>query len=88
MDEGENWIVGRSEECDISIDYSVLTRKHLQISKTDGYFYVKDMGSSNKTLLNGKELEPQKNVPLKANDEISVSDLRIILRSEIKIWNS
>ena len=78
LDEGESWIVGRSEECDISIDYSVLTRKHLQISKVDGYFYVKDMGSSNKTFLNGKELEPQKTVPLRANDEISISDLRII----------
>ena len=72
------WIIGRSEECDISIDYSILTRKHLQVSKINGKFYVIDMGSSNKTFLNDQELEPKKEVLLRANDEISVADLKIV----------
>ena len=78
LNEGQNWIIGRSEECDISIDYSILTRRHLQISKIAGSFYIKDLGSSNKTFLNNKELEPQKEALLKANDEISVSDLKMV----------
>ena len=48
---GNSWILGRSEECDISIDYVFLTRKHIQFLKKDSKFYVKDLGSSNKTLL-------------------------------------
>ena len=78
LSEKPSWTIGRSEECDISIDYSILTRKHLQISKIHGKFYVKDMGSSNKTFLNDQELEPRKEILLRANDEISVSDLKIV----------
>ena len=78
LSEGQNWIIGRAEECDISIDYSILTRKHLQISKIEEKFYVKDLGSSNKTFLNDQELEPHKEMLLRANDKISVSDLKIV----------
>ncbi len=78
LSEGDSWIIGRSEECDISLDYDILTRKHLQISKAGGQFYVKDLGSSNKTFLNGQALEEHKEILLRANDEISVSDLKIV----------
>lgn len=78
LNEGDNWTIGRSEECDISIDYSVLTRKHLQISKKDGQFYLTDLGGANQTFLNDTELIPHKSVPLKPNDEIFISDLSII----------
>lgn len=78
LGEKESWIIGRAEECDISINYSILTRKHLQITKTKEKFYVKDLGSANKTFLNGKELQPNKDNLLRANDEISVADLKIV----------
>jgi len=78
LNEGQNWIIGRSEDCDISIDYNILTRKHLQISKADGKFYIKDLGSANKTFLNGCELTPHKETLLRPSDEISVSDLKMV----------
>ena len=78
LSKGSEWTIGRSEDCDISVDYSILTRKHLQITKTDSRFFVKDLGSSNKTFLNKKELKPHKEVPLEPNDEISVADLKIL----------
>ena len=64
--------------CDISIDYSVLTRKHLKITKQAENFYVQDLGSANKTFLNGEELKAGQSFPLRANDEISISDLKIV----------
>ena len=78
LNQSESWTVGRSEDCDISIDYSILTRKHLKITKKQKSFYVEDLGSSNKTFLNNKELEPHKAVLLKPNDEISISDLKML----------
>ena len=39
---------------------------------------LKILGSSNKTFLNDQELESHKDVLLRPNDEISVSDLKII----------
>ena len=29
LTEGENWIIGRSEECDVSIDYDILTMENI-----------------------------------------------------------
>lgn len=78
LNDKQSWIIGRSEDCDISIDYGILTRKHLQISKIDEKFYVKELGSSNKTYLNNKEMKPLKEFLLTANDEISVADLKIV----------
>ncbi|MDE0091815.1 MAG: FHA domain-containing protein, partial [Oligoflexia bacterium] len=75
---GDNWVLGRSEECDVCIDYSFLTRKHLQFLKKESRFYVKDLGSANKTFLNGKELAPHVETLLKPDDEISVADLKIL----------
>ena len=78
LNEGDSWVIGRSEECDISVDYSVLTRKHLKITKQAENFYVQDLGSANKTFLNGEELKAGQPFPLRANDEISISDLKIV----------
>ena len=75
---GDSWVLGRSEECDICIDYSFLTRKHIQFIKKESKLYVKDLDSANKTLVNGKELPSKKEVLLKPNDEISVADLKLL----------
>ena len=75
---GDSWTLGRSEECDICVDYSFLTRKHIQFLKKGSKFYVKDLGSANKTLVNGKELAQKEEALLQPNDEISVADLRIL----------
>ena len=78
LNDKTSWTVGRAKECDISIDYNILTRKHLKIFNKDGAFYVEDLNSANKTFVNGQELSPHKSVLLRANDKISVSDLKII----------
>ena len=78
LNDKKSWTLGRAKDCDISIDYSILTRKHLKIFNKDGAFYVEDLKSANKSFLNGRELMPRKPVLLRANDKISVSDLKII----------
>jgi len=75
---GKKWIIGRSEDCDVSINYDLLTRQHLEIEKKEDRFYVKDLGSTNKTHLNGRVLSPHKNMLLNVDDEISVNDLKIV----------
>ena len=44
LNEGQSWIIGRSEECDFSVDYDILTRKHMQISKVGGKVLCKRSG--------------------------------------------
>ena len=75
---GEKWVIGRSEDCDVSINYDLLTRRHLEIEKKDNHFFLKDLGSANKTYLNGQDLKSHKEYLLQVNDEISIADLKIV----------
>ena len=87
LNEERSWLVGRAADCDISIDYSVLTRKHLKITRDKKDFYVEDLGSANKTVLNGKLLPPNKATLLKANDQISVSELKMVFEVRNRNFN-
>lgn len=53
--EGET-LVGRSKECDIHLAAAHLSRRHAQLQVIDGLLYVKDLGSSNGTFLNGNKV--------------------------------
>ena len=63
---GEFFVVGRSPECDLSIDDKALSRRHFQISGRTAV--LEDLGSHNKTYLNGEPLSsPRK---LQPGDEV------------------
>ena len=75
---GEKWIIGRAEDCDVSINYDLLTRRHLEVYKKEDRYYVKDLGSTNKSYLNGTALISNKGMILNVDDEITISDLKIV----------
>jgi two-component system, cell cycle response regulator len=45
-------IIGRDENCHISVDDPSVSRKHLKIFKESRIFYIEDLGSTNKTYVN------------------------------------
>lgn len=49
-------IIGRSNECDISLGTAHLSRRHAKLTVEDGLLFVKDLGSANGTFLNGKQV--------------------------------
>jgi pSer/pThr/pTyr-binding forkhead associated (FHA) protein len=49
-------IVGRSNDCDITLAAAHLSRRHAKLMVKEGLLYVKDLGSSNGTYLNGKRV--------------------------------
>jgi pSer/pThr/pTyr-binding forkhead associated (FHA) protein len=55
--------IGRGEEADIVLNDPMSSRIHAAIRYWDDIFVVRDMGSSNGTLLNGKKIEVAKLVP-------------------------
>jgi pSer/pThr/pTyr-binding forkhead associated (FHA) protein len=69
--------IGRGEEADIVLNDPMSSRVHAAIRYWDDIFVVRDMGSSNGTLLNGKKVEVAKLTPgdvLKVgNTEFSVA---------------
>ncbi|MGI9287567.1 MAG: FHA domain-containing protein [Pseudomonadales bacterium] len=50
-------VIGRSSECDLTIDSDLLSRRHAEISIENGQLRIVDLGSSNGTFLNGVKIE-------------------------------
>lgn len=65
-------VVGRSSECEIHLAVAHLSRRHAQLQVVDGLLYVKDLGSSNGTFLNGK---PVTEARVRRGDELRFDTL-------------
>ena len=50
-------VVGRRRDCDLCIPLMVVSRRHCELNQDMGRLTLRDMGSSNGTLLNGKRVE-------------------------------
>lgn len=46
-------LVGRRESCDIVLRFPNVSGSHCELSLNEGYWFVKDLGSSNGTKVNG-----------------------------------
>lgn len=66
-------VLGRSQECDISLGVVHLSRKHAKVTVTDRGLKVEDLNSSNGTYINGKKVSSAHAI---AGDEISFDTLR------------
>ena len=66
---GERATLGRSQDCDLQIKDVESSRVHAEVFARDGQYHVRDLGSSNGTLLNGTEVEE---CVLKHGDRIQI----------------
>lgn len=73
---GKSWrigvrplVFGRSVGCDVTVPDPLISRQHCVVFLDGSTPHVKDLGSSNSTLLNGK---PVKDAVLRPGDEIAV----------------
>jgi predicted component of type VI protein secretion system len=70
--------VGRHDECQLRIKSSQVSRKHCELFEKKGLLLVKDLNSSNGTLVNGKRIQGQR--VLEPGDELTIGP--ILLRVE------
>ncbi|MBQ9157135.1 MAG: FHA domain-containing protein [Eubacterium sp.] len=49
----DEYVIGRSKECDIVLDHPAVTRRHARVYKKDNRFYIEDMDSANGVFVNG-----------------------------------
>jgi two-component system cell cycle response regulator len=57
VDELGELIVGRATTCDLRIDDTSLSRQHCRIRKTNGAYFVEDLGSRNGTQVDGMRIK-------------------------------
>ncbi len=67
--------IGRSEEADIVLPYEDVSRKHALIWRSDGRSWIRDLGSSNGTVVDGTVLG-EKPVPLSSGSVLSLAGHR------------
>ena len=77
LEEQEEWTFGRGEEADIMVDNPNISREHFKINKEGEKYYIRDLKSSNGTILNDKELNPAKKYPINSGDMIYILDIEI-----------
>lgn len=75
--EGNHWVLGRSETCDIQVKDGKASRKHIVIRFDGKNYYGKDLGSSNGTSLNEEVMTPDKEYKIKSGDFFQIGAAKI-----------
>ena len=65
-------VVGRKEDCDLRLDHKSVSKFHCVIVKMDNTLLIRDLGSTNGTVVNGKKI---RRATLKNNDCLNVANL-------------
>lgn len=78
--EGEEWVLGRSPDCDVVLDAAAVSRRHLILRNDSGRFSVKDLGSRNGTYINGSRV--QESAPLRNRDQMLICDILFEFQGE------
>jgi FHA domain len=72
FDVGSGATLGRSNGADINVDDPFASSAHARIFQRGDYMYVEDMGSTNGTYLNGRQIRSAER--LKVADKIRIGD--------------
>ena len=65
-------MLGRADTADIQVDDQFASSAHARIYPRDGFMYIEDMGSTNGTYLNGRQMGGPERLKLK--DVIRIGD--------------
>jgi hypothetical protein len=73
-------VIGRSRDCDIVLSDSNVSRRHAEIELGDQGWTVRDLGSTNGILVNGRRAEGS--VPLHGGDRIELGTSQLLFELE------
>lgn len=71
-------VLGRRHDCDLRIPLPMVSRRHCQLSVNGALMKLRDLGSQAGTLVNGKPVEAEKDIPVKAGDYIGIGPLTFV----------
>jgi hypothetical protein len=67
--------LGRSDACEVPIDDSFASSAHARVFARDGTVYIEDLGSTNGTFLNGRQISGPE--PLSLDDTVRIGDTEL-----------
>jgi pSer/pThr/pTyr-binding forkhead associated (FHA) protein len=71
---GDSFVVGRGADCDVVIPDPEVSRKHFRVEVNGRHGYLEDLGSRNRTVVNGFRVS---HAFLKDGDVIDIGQCRI-----------
>jgi phosphoserine phosphatase RsbU/P len=71
-------VIGRLQDCEILLAINGVSRRHAEIRKVGPDFFVVDLGSLNKTLVNGTALVSGVELLLKDDDRITICGVELV----------
>ena len=74
----EQTTVGRSPDCDVFLDDVTVSRRHAEVMKRNGQFFIEDKGSLNGTFLNRRRIEAG---ALEDGDEVQIGKYKMTFLS-------
>lgn len=81
FNEFERIRIGRSEDCEVTIDNLGISRYHAEVLKKDGFFVLRDLRSNNGTFVNGRRVDAHN---LNTGDEISIGKFTLTFATDEK----
>jgi len=78
--EQDEVVIGRRKECGIALDYTSVSGRHCSIRREGPRCFVRDLGSTNGTRLNGRDVNVEQR--LRPKDLLQVGTLELIYDSD------
>ena len=69
--------IGRQSDCDVVLNLARVSRQHARIERRGDDFWLRDLGSTNGTLLAGRRIEEH---PLQNGDTIRIGDAQLVFK--------
>ncbi len=76
----ERFFIGRDGQCDMIVDDTQASRKHVLIQKGEGGFFLSDLGSRNGVTINDRPIGDGEKVPLHDADCIGLGSTVLVYR--------
>ncbi len=77
---GQTTAIGRATDNQVVLSDPLVSRHHARLERADGAYHIIDLGSANGTQINGAEIEPKEQHPLKEGDNITIGGFTLALR--------
>ena len=71
--------IGRDTDNDVVVDNKLASRHHAMIQKIKNAYFIKDMGSTNGTFINGVRIPNDKYVKMNPGDKITIGNKSLVV---------
>ena len=73
--EDTGYVIGRSPNAEIYVDDRSVSKSHCKVLVEGGQVSLIDLESTNKTIINGKHVQPMNSIVLKNNDQVKTGNV-------------